>query len=206
MAGHREQKKQRTFREVVAVAARLFRDAGYDGTTIEAIAAESGVSPGTVYNYFGTKSAILMAVVTADTEHALAEASRSVDFSADGPVDALMPVVVTYLQVTTALGRNALRELFALGFDSPQSPMLSELVTLDERILEQLAQIIGGLRDRGLVKDDVDPIAAAILVYSVVAVAIMMYVAYPDQTVEDIAGAVRGQLSLAFDGMAVQSG
>lgn len=201
MPGLREQKKQRTFDETVTAASRLFRDNGYRGTTIQEIAAAAGVSPGTVYNYFGTKNAILMAVVTADTETALDAAAAAVDTTAGTAVDAVMPVVDVYVRLMASLGRETLRALFVLGVDSPQSPVLPELVSLDERVVGQLAEIIGTLGDRGLVREGVVPIAAATLVYSVVAVAIMVYLAYPRQTAEDMAQAVRRQVELAFDGI-----
>ncbi|HZQ49806.1 MAG TPA: helix-turn-helix domain-containing protein [Candidatus Dormibacteraeota bacterium] len=50
-------------RRLIAQAARtLFTAHGYAATSIEAVAAEAGVSPRTVYAIFGTKKAILGAV------------------------------------------------------------------------------------------------------------------------------------------------
>lgn len=46
--------------EVAAVAERLFLTQGYDATTIDAIAAEAGMSPRSVYRYFPTKDDILI--------------------------------------------------------------------------------------------------------------------------------------------------
>ena len=50
---------------IVSVAARLFAQQGYVPTTIEAIAAESGVALQTVYNSVGNKAALLSAVLDA---------------------------------------------------------------------------------------------------------------------------------------------
>lgn len=50
-------------RRVVGVARRLFGDRGYQATTVEAIAREAGVAVPTVYKNFGSKSAILRALV-----------------------------------------------------------------------------------------------------------------------------------------------
>jgi AcrR family transcriptional regulator len=50
-------------RQLIARAAReLFTEHGYAATSIEAVAAEAGVSPRTVYAIFGTKKAILGAI------------------------------------------------------------------------------------------------------------------------------------------------
>lgn len=59
-AGRRREQRARDTRQRIVTAAReLFLDRGYIGTTVEAIAAKAGVGAATVYQAFGTKSAIL---------------------------------------------------------------------------------------------------------------------------------------------------
>lgn len=59
-AGRRREERARATRErIVAAATALFLDRGYVATTIDVIAARAGVAPATVYQAFGTKSAIL---------------------------------------------------------------------------------------------------------------------------------------------------
>ena len=48
--------------EILDSATELFRTRGYDVTTVQAIAANSGVAAGTVYLYFPSKEAILIAL------------------------------------------------------------------------------------------------------------------------------------------------
>src|SRR5689334_4798640 len=51
-------------REAILDAARQrFADAGYDGTSLRAIAADAGVDPGVVVHFFGTKGGLFRAVV-----------------------------------------------------------------------------------------------------------------------------------------------
>jgi AcrR family transcriptional regulator len=52
-----------TRRQIVETAFRLFKERGYAGATIEAIALEAGVAPETIYSVFGNKRAILMHLV-----------------------------------------------------------------------------------------------------------------------------------------------
>lgn len=49
--------------EILAVARRLFRDDGYDATSMSRIADEAGVAPNTLYWYFADKDALLVAVL-----------------------------------------------------------------------------------------------------------------------------------------------
>jgi AcrR family transcriptional regulator len=53
--GLRERKKARTKTTIQQQALRLFREQGYQGTTMEQIAAAAEVAPSTVFRYFPTK-------------------------------------------------------------------------------------------------------------------------------------------------------
>jgi AcrR family transcriptional regulator len=56
----RERNRQRIYSRIVDAAFELFRTAGFDATTMDAIAEKAEVSRGTLFNYFPTKDALLM--------------------------------------------------------------------------------------------------------------------------------------------------
>src|SRR5258708_17975509 len=59
---HRQRQALATRDLILDTARQLFRDRGYAGTTIEAIAAGAGVAVNTIYSSFGTKRSILTAI------------------------------------------------------------------------------------------------------------------------------------------------
>lgn len=59
----RTEQARATQRQIVEAAERLFRERGYAGTTIAAIAAAAGVSVETVYAAFGSKRAVLSRLI-----------------------------------------------------------------------------------------------------------------------------------------------
>ena len=54
---------QATRAHLIDVATRLFAERGYDGTSIEAVLTESGVSRGSLYHHFRGKDALFWAVL-----------------------------------------------------------------------------------------------------------------------------------------------
>ncbi len=57
--GRRERKKLETGRRIYREAMELFREKGFNATTIDEIAREADVAKGTVFNYFPQKTAFL---------------------------------------------------------------------------------------------------------------------------------------------------
>lgn len=74
--GLRERKKLRTRATLIEAAAELCVKQGYDGTTVEQIAAAADVSPRTFSRYFPTKQSVV-AAINDDMDVLLAQALRN---------------------------------------------------------------------------------------------------------------------------------
>lgn len=59
----RERNRQRTYKRIMHAAAALFREQGYDRTTMDEIAAKAEVSRATLFNYFHSKDSLLIPFV-----------------------------------------------------------------------------------------------------------------------------------------------
>lgn len=56
----REKKKQDTKNRIFEVSGRLFKEKGFENTTIDEITKEVGIAKGTFFNYFPTKESLLL--------------------------------------------------------------------------------------------------------------------------------------------------
>jgi AcrR family transcriptional regulator len=83
--GLRERKKARTRAAIQHEALRLFREQGYEATTVEQIAASVEISPSTFFRYFPAKEDL---VLTDDYDPLIIEAMRVQPVSL-GPVEAV---------------------------------------------------------------------------------------------------------------------
>ncbi|MFE0024917.1 TetR/AcrR family transcriptional regulator [Amycolatopsis sp. NPDC059021] len=90
---------QATREHLVAVATRLFTERGYEGTSIEAVLRDSGVSRGALYHHFGGKDALFAAVLDTvydRTGESMAAATRD----APDPVSALRAGCRAWIRLT----------------------------------------------------------------------------------------------------------
>jgi AcrR family transcriptional regulator len=73
--------------QLVAVATELFAARGFDGTSIEAVLEQAGVSRGSLYHHFASKDALFEAALDA-VEARIGEATNA-EVAASGATDAL---------------------------------------------------------------------------------------------------------------------
>jgi AcrR family transcriptional regulator len=61
-ATRRQERGKRRIESILDAASEVFADAGYEGATTNRIAAEAGISPGSLYQFFPNKAAIAEAL------------------------------------------------------------------------------------------------------------------------------------------------
>src|SRR5579871_309427 len=117
----------RTRSLIIATALRLFRERGYESTTMRAIAAEAGVSVGNAYYYFASKEHLIQGFYDqAQLDHAIA-AAPVLDHESDlearvrGVVNAWIDVMEPYRGFAGSFFKNAADPRSPLNPFSPES-------------------------------------------------------------------------------------
>lgn len=151
--GLRERKKAKTRALIQQHALRLFREQGYEETTIEEIAEAAEVSTTTVFRYFPTKADL---VIYDDLDARLIEAVHAQPAELN-VVQVVRNVVRSVFGGLTDHEMDALRERDQLMWREPEvrAAMLAELV----RTLREVVQLVA--ERTGLPADDERVIATA---------------------------------------------
>jgi AcrR family transcriptional regulator len=121
-AGLRERKKARTRAEIQRQALRLFRERGYEATTVARIAEAAEVSESTFFRYFPTKEDV---VLWDEFDPLIFEAFKAQPAEFD-PIRALRDAIRAVLARTSPTEREQLRERVGLLLSVP--PLRAALV------------------------------------------------------------------------------
>jgi AcrR family transcriptional regulator len=138
-----ETKSARTRSTIIDAALRLFRERGYEATTMRAIAAEAGVSVGNAYYYFSSKEELIQGFYDrAQVDHAAA-ARPVLDGTADltarivGVVEAWLTTMEPFRPFAAKFYKHAAEPTSPLSPFSPDSsPARSAAVELWREVLE----------------------------------------------------------------------
>ena len=150
MSGLRESQKAGRRKRILEAAREHFMERGFEAATIEAIAETAEVSAVTVFNHYGTKGGVLLALV-GESDSILIEKIGAI--LADPPADPLQAV----LGFSGAICRHALeylrkpiwRHVIATAVIEGSSEFGRGYAALDRELVRMLASLLEILRDRG---------------------------------------------------------
>lgn len=149
-------RSRQTVEDILDGATRVFRREGW-GATTNRIAEETGVSIGTLYEYFANKEALLLTL--AERHLVTAEAGVQRALSADLPT----PELLTELQSTILRSQRYPSEALALARDEPDAPQ-----SLTERADALCADVKQALTDRARRDALTEPELRARVVFDVI--------------------------------------
>jgi AcrR family transcriptional regulator len=149
-------------RAILDAATEVFLKNGYLGTSVDEIAALSGVSKQTVYKHFASKEALFVAIVTAMTSEAGDTVHVDISQPGDSADLAAYLHAYAYRQLTVVLTPRLMRLRRLVIGEVDRFPDLAESLYENgpQRALSALASAFEGLVDRGLLAVE-DPRVAA---------------------------------------------
>jgi AcrR family transcriptional regulator len=146
----RQQQKAHLEQQLYEVALQLFRDQGYEHTTVQQITDQVGVAKSTFFNHFPSKEHVVVLWYRRLTLDSLAELEKHSYSSALEAITALMDALAVRAVAEPRLVAVKARIVAA-------SDLLSgEEVTLDSQLLAFCQEQIAEARERGELSADLD--------------------------------------------------
>ncbi|MEZ5924276.1 MAG: TetR/AcrR family transcriptional regulator [Hyphomicrobiaceae bacterium] len=194
MMGLRERHKADRERRILKAAARLFRNAGYDGTKMERIAQTARVSIGTIYNYYQNKGDLLVAIVAMEVNEVLGSGARHIagrHRSVQSAVDRLVAIYIEHSLVY--LSEQMWQHAMAIATQQPDTPFGVIYAGLDARLARQVCELLDTLKSAGLLAEDVDTVAAGELIFNNLNMMFTTFVKTENMTVQEVLSAIARQ-------------
>jgi len=202
--GLREIKKNRARDALVKSAGELFVKRGFDGTTIEAIAEKAELAVGTFYNYFDSKSAVLLAITEKDFT-GIIEDSPKIPSSIPA-VEGAGIFLESVLDVLTVYPRNLIRELMREVWQRRNAKLRNGMVDQDLTLVSSIRRILKEMQKDGRIRDDIHAQDLSMVLYGCLMTAIMWYSADETRTLEEVGASMRAMLKVVFTGLSPEGG
>ena len=176
--GLRQRQKASRRARILDVAREKFQNIGFAEVKIEDIAAESDVSPATVYNYFGTKAGILLALV-GESDTILIQQLDELSESWNGD---LTPAVLEFGRILrkhamSYLQKPTWREVVAASIHDGSGDFGQTYTALDDVLVGKMEGLIKSLQQQGKVSLEVDSSALADCLFSLQNIRFFQFIA-----------------------------
>jgi len=197
-----QKKRARTRKAILTSAHQLIAEFGFEQTSMESIAGAAEIATGTLYNYYASKPALLIAIFDDLTRELLAKLPpRSSDpfdqRTALGDLDGLLRYFCEFIFVfPKPVMRQLIAQMFLLD---PED--IAHLAALDMQIITAITPILADLHHAGLLTDDVDIEQAAILIYGAAVMQHQAYISLPMMDRNTLMQNISWQLEVIFQGL-----
>ena len=153
-----------TRRRVLQAAESLFARRGFEATGMADVAERARVGVGTLYHHFPDKRALLMALIDDWSDRELSANRTEPDMERYLGDDARKAIASHLESSYRDLRRDGGFFLVLLELAERDSDVRGRLAVIDRVATERFAALIAFGQRRGLMRKDVDPLAAAFLV------------------------------------------
>lgn len=144
--GLRDRKKVKRRQEIIAVARTLFTQQGIDATTMADIAEAAGISAPTVFNYFGSKDGVLIALISDGTREAR-DSDRKLHWQENTDLGTL--ILNLFMRVSTRTleiaDKRVWRYAESAAIRQPDTELASQYAGVSEALIDVVAEFFDGL-------------------------------------------------------------
>lgn len=199
MSGLRARQKEDRRNRIVASAKTLFRQLGFEKTTIEGIAEAAGVSGVTVHNYYGTKAGVLLALVIESDKLLIEKLEATLPDEPDTLIDLVLRFAGDVMEHAIAeLDKVIWRQVIAAVTTGGVTQLTRAYFKLDQQLAYVLVRRIERLQQAGKLPPDIDALHLGKALFHLQNARFIQFISSDDLSRKEIEQRLRNDLAALF--------
>jgi AcrR family transcriptional regulator len=194
-----QKRKEKTRQRILTNAKHLFLSQGFMKTTMQDVARDSELGVGTIYNYFPSKSELLIGIFTDEMMEAQFDLSVLIN-SDQKVVDKLKQVIDIYITQLFRHQRSLFRELMVVIFHRQEGheELVKRITETDALFLQVLRNVIEHANQSKLDIKIWNTDAAIQVIHSILRSITIAYMTEDLLTIDDVKKSVHMQVDFLF--------
>lgn len=204
MAGVREKQKAQRRDLIEGAAEALFAEKGFNDATIEEIAERAVVSPATVYNYYGSKDELLLALVARGEVGITERLGEFIErVNQEEPADLVTDIILSNIEDTlSALSRELWGHVVAyIATTSDPEVAPRYLGTIADNLAKAIETVVVQYVGRGSLKSDFDPHYLAYFLTRIERIQFLSFVYLKSLSRADLRKAIHNDVAFLFENL-----
>lgn len=159
MAALRDTKKKKCEDAIFRTAMELFTEKGYEQTTIRDIAEKSEVAVGTLYNYYKSKSDILMSMLSFHRESIERNANQylvELESRETKPTEAIQGLFYIFTEAFTPFKKSLWRDILSVAYKDGDA-LNGQLWVLQKGFFVQTEKLVTHLQIKNIINPGMEP-------------------------------------------------
>ena len=203
MTGLREKQKKDRKRRILEAARERLLKTNYRVVTIESIAEAADLSAMTIFNYYGSKGGLLLALVAESDRHLIKKINNVLEQEHKDPLLAVTTFSSTIFDhAFSYLDRQTWAHVLATSIQSGDSTFSRGFMALERELQELLERLLDLLKHQQLVDSEYQSKAAATVIYNVHNARFIEYASNPDISREQINQRIESDMKFIFSRIA----
>lgn len=171
--GKREMQKVEREGRIFAAACELFAQKGYDAVGMDELARKAGLSVGTLYNYYDSKPAVLLAVLRREIDVLVRASARFLKSPPRDEHEGIVSLAEIYLR-TLSRDRDLWRNLWSGALLGP-APYEMGFFEVDDVLVASFTELIAHYQEQGRLDKGVAASVGASVLYAYYSQALMAF-------------------------------
>ncbi len=200
MTGIREKKKKETQERIQESAIALFGTKGFSKTSMEDIADRSYIGVGTLYNYYRSKSDLLLSIIVERSNDFEADFQNAIKNRSADLFSTINSFFYIYLKSFSVYNKTIWREFIGNGF-SHDPVIIQNIWKVDEIYTSQFLELMKLLKEDGFINADVNLESAVQTLYSLLVFHVLKYISDENLTMKDLKKSLSKQAEIVIAGI-----